>query len=112
MLDKWIYLLIHLDQLAERPSKFSEAIFVQLFCAAERHRLSTKEETIYCTDLHCAWEYNAIIETAYEDGLQQGRREAAIRRINHLASKGHSASEIAAKTEIPTSTITAILAIT
>ncbi len=71
--DKWIYLLKHLPNLEEPPDLLQENVFMQLFEVAQIAKFSASEREAYESSLKYYRDMNSVIETAREEGIQEGK---------------------------------------
>ncbi|NEQ95966.1 MAG: PD-(D/E)XK nuclease family transposase [Cyanothece sp. SIO2G6] len=76
--DQWLYLLRHLPDLENRPQPFQDPVFLQLFEIAEIANFSTAEQDSYQNSLKYYRDLNNVMDTAREEGRQEGARETAI----------------------------------
>jgi predicted transposase/invertase (TIGR01784 family) len=74
-LDKWLFLLKHLAQLDEPPSRLQEPVFNELFEAAEIANFSTLEQQNYQNSLKYYRDMNNIMDTARQEARQAGWTE-------------------------------------
>jgi predicted transposase/invertase (TIGR01784 family) len=70
--DKWLYLLKHLAELSDRPQPLQEEIFNDLFDAAEIANFSPIEQTTYQNSLKYYRDINNMVDTARQEGRQEG----------------------------------------
>jgi predicted transposase/invertase (TIGR01784 family) len=73
--DKWLFLLKHLPYLTERPVKFQEKVFNKLFEAAEIAKFSPEEKEDYEQSLKYYRDLKNVIDTAFTEGVEEGRKE-------------------------------------
>src|SRR5690606_39914011 len=72
LFDKWMYVLKNLSRLQDRPRALQEKIFKRLFSAAEIAKLNPQEMKAYDESLKGLWDNHSIIETAKEEGREEG----------------------------------------
>lgn len=70
--DKWLYLLRHLPDLDDRPQPFQDPVFLQLFEMAEIANFSPTEQEVYNNSLKYFRDLNNVVDTAQQEGLEQG----------------------------------------
>jgi predicted transposase/invertase (TIGR01784 family) len=74
-LDKWLFTLKNMSQLAEIPASFTEEIFIDFFKTAEI--LTDMERTQEEIRQKIEWDHYAILQTAKREGVREGVREGA-----------------------------------
>jgi predicted transposase/invertase (TIGR01784 family) len=74
-LDKWLFTLKNMSQLAEIPASFTEEIFIDFFKTAEI--LTDMERTQEEIQQKIEWDHYAILQTAKREGVREGVREGA-----------------------------------
>lgn len=84
--DKWLFLLKHLAELTDRPDLLQDSIFSQLFDVAEIANFSPVEQDGYQNSLKYYRDMNNVVDTAREEGIEEGRelgqRSLIIRLLN------------------------------
>ena len=73
--DKWLFLLKHLPDLEEPPIPLQENVFMQLFEVAQIAKFSQTEREAYENSLKYYRDMNSVIETAREEGIQEGKAQ-------------------------------------
>jgi len=73
--DKWLFLLKHLPDLEEPPLPLQENVFMQLFEVARITNFSPAEREAYENSLKYYRDINGVIETAREEGIQEGKAQ-------------------------------------
>ena len=73
--DKWLYVLKNLSRLDKRPQALKEKIFTKLFEEAEIAKFTPKELREYEDSLKAYRDVKNSIDTALEQGREQGRAE-------------------------------------
>ncbi|MDX2255877.1 MAG: Rpn family recombination-promoting nuclease/putative transposase [Pseudanabaenaceae cyanobacterium bins.39] len=73
--DKWLFLLKHLPDLEEPPLPLQENVFMQLFEVARITNFSPSEREDYENSLKYYRDINGVIETAREEGIQEGKAQ-------------------------------------
>jgi predicted transposase YdaD len=73
--DKWLFLLKHLPDLEEPPLPLQENVFMQLFEVAQIASFSQAERESYENSLKYYRDMNGVIETAREEGIQEGKAQ-------------------------------------
>ncbi|MDZ7900398.1 MAG: Rpn family recombination-promoting nuclease/putative transposase [Arcicella sp.] len=80
-LDKWLYFIKHLEDFQNIPEMFNDAIFIQAFEKAEIAKYNADEMDDYQQSLKVFRDnkntFDYAKETAFEEGLTQGRMEVA-----------------------------------
>lgn len=99
--DKWFYLLRHLAELQNRPQRLQEKVFDRLFETAEIARFNPAEREAYEDSLKYYRDVKNSLDTAREEGLQEGIKIVAQRML----AKGFTPAEISEVTGLPESEI-------
>ncbi len=73
--DKWLFLLKHLPDLEDPPLPLQENLFMQLFEIAKIASFSQEERAAYENSLKYYRDMNGVIETAREEGIQEGKAQ-------------------------------------
>jgi predicted transposase/invertase (TIGR01784 family) len=73
--DKWLFLLKHLPELEEPPLLLQENVFMQLFEVARITNFTPVEREAYENSLKYYRDMNGVIETAREEGIQEGKAQ-------------------------------------
>ena len=77
--DKWMYLLRHIHEMDDIPSKFNDPLFTRLFMLAEISKFTPEEKKQYDKSIENMGDYLNTITTAVEDakavGITMGRKE-------------------------------------
>jgi predicted transposase/invertase (TIGR01784 family) len=90
-LDKWLFFIKNLEDFQDIPTIFTDAIFNQAFEKAELANYNQVELDNYENSLKVYRDLNGVIDTAYEEGLIDGKKAIA----KTLKTNGYSISEIA-----------------
>ena len=80
--DKWLFLLKHLPDLEEPPLPLQETVFMQLFEVARITNFSPAEREAYENSLKYYRDMNGVIETAREEGIQEGKRSLLLKQLS------------------------------
>ncbi|WP_250632859.1 Rpn family recombination-promoting nuclease/putative transposase [Rhodoflexus caldus] len=99
--DKWFYLLRHLAELQNRPQRLQDKVFDRLFEAAEIARFNPEEREAYEDSLKYYRDVKNSLDTAREEGLQEGIKIVALRML----AKGFTPAEISEVTGLTASEI-------
>ncbi len=75
--ENWLYILKNLQNLTDRPVRFQERIFKQLFDQAEISQLDELEFREYEDSLKEYRDLKNSIDTAFDDGKNEGKIEIA-----------------------------------
>jgi hypothetical protein len=76
-----LFLLKHLAELTDRPDLLQDSIFSQLFDVAEIANFSPVEQDGYQNSLKYYRDMNNVVDTAREEGHQQGQRSLILRQL-------------------------------
>ena len=71
-LDKWLYFIKHLEDFQTIPSIFIDEIFTQAFEKAEIAKYSPEERHDYEQSLKIYRDLKNVIDTAFDDGMNEG----------------------------------------
>jgi predicted transposase/invertase (TIGR01784 family) len=74
--EKWLYVLKNLHKLTDRPAKFQERVFKNLFETSELKNLSQIEREAYHESLKHYRDLKNTIDTAFDEGYDEGYDEA------------------------------------
>jgi len=80
--DKWLFLLKHLPDLEEPPLPLQENVFMQLFEVAQIAKFSQTEREAYENSLKYYRDMNGVIETAREEGREEGMRSLLFKQLS------------------------------
>ncbi|MEI6330869.1 MAG: Rpn family recombination-promoting nuclease/putative transposase [Pseudanabaena sp. ELA645] len=80
--DKWLFLLKHLPDLEEPPLPLQENVFMQLFEVARITNFSPVEREAYENSLKYYRDMNGVIETAREEGVQDGKSSLLLKQLS------------------------------
>ena len=75
-LDKWLYVLKHLDTFERIPEKIKDKIFQKVFNLAEYQKLSKEERQAYEDSLKYYRDLKNSLDTAKSEGKKEGYKEA------------------------------------
>jgi predicted transposase/invertase (TIGR01784 family) len=70
--DKWMFLFRHLADLTDRPNPLQDSVFSELFAAAEIANFTPSEQETYQDSLKYYRDMNNVVDTARQEGLQEG----------------------------------------
>ncbi len=76
-LDKWLYFIQHLEDFQNIPGVFNDHIFEEAFNKAELAQYSIEERYEYEESLKIYRDLKNTIDTAFEDGILEGKLEIA-----------------------------------
>jgi len=103
--EKWIYFLKNLENFDHIPAILNEPIFQKAFKTAELANLNQEQYENYEKNLIDYWSAKAVLETAIEQGREEGAQQKALEIARALKHSGLPAMQIAAATGLPTDTI-------
>ncbi len=75
--EKWLFVLKNLHKLTDRPTKFQEKIFSQLFEQAEIAQFDDREYEAYEESLKEYRDLKNFLDTAFYEGKIEGKIETA-----------------------------------
>ena len=93
--DQWLYLLRHLPDLEDPPLELQNSPFNQLFSVAEVANLSQSEREAYENSLKYYRDMVGVVDTAREEGREEGRRDEKLTIAQALKQSGSSLDFIA-----------------
>ncbi len=88
--DKWLYVLKNLERLHDIPEKFKDRIFRKLFAAAEIAKFTPEEASAYEDSLKVYRDLKNSIDTAREEGREEGHEVAMAEAAMKMLNKGLS----------------------
>ena len=88
--DKWLYVLKNLERLHDIPEKFKDRIFRKLFAAAEIAKFTPEEAMAYEDSLKVYRDLKNSIDTAREEGREEGHEVAMAEAAMKMLNKGLS----------------------
>jgi predicted transposase/invertase (TIGR01784 family) len=99
-LDKWVYMLKHMNSLNQIPKYLDKRIFQKIFKIAEMGRLSAEQQFLYESRLMHRADYESTLEYAAERGLEKGVRQNAIEIAKKMKLEDFDFVKIARFTEL------------
>ncbi|WP_286709624.1 MULTISPECIES: Rpn family recombination-promoting nuclease/putative transposase [Sphingobacterium] len=94
IVDQWMYLMKHLDELDGLPKYLDKRIFSRIFAIGELANLTPEEKMSYISSLEQKRVYNATIAYAEKEGLEKGLEKGRLEeRAKAEAEKLKSALE-------------------
>ncbi|WP_158796527.1 Rpn family recombination-promoting nuclease/putative transposase [Pedobacter sp. L105] len=78
-LDRWFYLLKHMNQLEKIPAVLNKRIFQKVFKIAEISNLTKKEKAMYDSDIKAKWDYENVMAFAEKKAEKKGKQEVALK---------------------------------
>ena len=96
-LDKWLYFIKHLEDFQTIPTIFADEVFTKAFEKAELAKYGQAELERYEMNLKIYRDYKNTVDTAFDEGRIEGKKEGKIEVAKALKENGVS-SEIISKT--------------
>jgi len=94
-LDKWLYFIQHLEDFQSIPQIFKgEVVFETAFEKAELAKFSIAEADSYENSLKIYRDLKNVIDTARDEGIEQGRMENSINIAKQMKVFGESIDKI------------------
>ena len=93
--DQWLYLLRNLPDLEDQPVELQNSTFRQLFSVAEVANLSKSEREAYENSLKYYRDMVGVVDTAREEGREEGRRDEKLTIAQALKRSGTALDFIA-----------------
>nr|WP_260162100.1 Rpn family recombination-promoting nuclease/putative transposase [Pedobacter cryoconitis] len=84
-LDKWVYMLKHMQSLRKIPEYLDKRIFQKIFNIAEMSRLTPEQRFIHDSDQQKKWEYQCVLDDHFEQGLEKGLEKGKLEISLELA---------------------------
>ncbi|MBR1775026.1 MAG: PD-(D/E)XK nuclease family transposase [Bacteroidales bacterium] len=88
MYDKWIFVLKNLSYLKERPVELQERVFKTLFENADIEKFSPEVRRQYEMEYVAYNDINNIVDTAKNEGIEEGEKYKALEIAKNLKSMG------------------------
>jgi len=93
-LDRWFYLLKHMNHLDKVPAVLNKRVFQKIFKIAEVSNLTREEKAMYDSNLKSRWDYENSIEFAKEEAAEKARHEEALNIARLMKEDGISNEQI------------------
>jgi len=92
--DKWLFILRNLEELTKRPEKLQEKVFAKLFEQAEIANYSDDEYAAYEESLKYYRDLKNSIDTAFDEGKNEGMIEGEERGMIEGEVKGKAEGKV------------------
>ena len=92
--EKWMFVIRNLNKLDRVPDELREGIFERLFEVAEIAKFSPEEVQAYEESLKSYRDLKNSLDTAFEDGIEQGEIRKEISFVLRLKNKDKSVTDI------------------
>jgi predicted transposase/invertase (TIGR01784 family) len=92
--DKWLYFLKNLENFEDIPEILKEDVFIQGFHTAEIANFDSKQLADYEESLKVYRDLKGVIDTSFEEGQIEGRKEKALEMAKKMKKRGYSIEEI------------------
>lgn len=86
-LDKWLYFIQYLEDFQDIPSIFKDDVFEQAFEKAEISNYTESERRDYEDSLKVYRDLKGVIDTAFDEGKQEGLEEGQLKSQLAIAKK-------------------------
>ncbi|TAG55901.1 MAG: Rpn family recombination-promoting nuclease/putative transposase [Cytophagales bacterium] len=93
-LDKWLYFIKHLEDFQTIPTIFSDEVFKQAFAKAEIAKFGQSELAIYENSLKTYRDLKGVIDTAFDEGKQEGKLERKIEMARFMKLENEPVEKI------------------
>ncbi|WP_245952859.1 Rpn family recombination-promoting nuclease/putative transposase [Pedobacter cryoconitis] len=87
-LDKWVYMLKHMQSLGKIPGYLDKRIFQKIFNVAEMSRLTAEQRFIHDLDQQKKWEYQCILDETLQTGMERGEAKGLDKGMQHGIEEG------------------------
>lgn len=94
-LDKWLFFIKNLEDFQNIPTIFSDEVFVQAFEKANIAKFGRDELHDYEMNLKTYRDYKNTVDTAYDDGIAEGKVEGKIEVVAQARKMGLAVKDIA-----------------
>ncbi len=106
--EKWMYVLRNLPYLDNRPPELKDRIFSKLFASAEIARFSRSQLRNYEQSLKYYRDMDNALDSAKEDGIEEGISKQARETVERCYKKGFEATVAAELANLPLSEVNRI----
>ena len=89
-LDRWLHVLKNMKRFEKIPAYLRKPIFEKLFSIAEYTNLTKEEKTMYDNSMKYNWDNKHVVDTAREEGKQEGEHKKALDIAGKLKKEGLS----------------------
>lgn len=100
-LDKWVYMLKHMQSLGKIPEYLDKRIFQKIFNVAEMSRLTPEQRFIHDLDQQKKWEYQCVLDDQFEQGLEKGKLEISLELAKEMKKENFDTLKIVQFTKLP-----------
>ncbi len=104
-LDQWLYFIKHLEDFQHIPAIFNDEVFSKAFEKAELAKLGQAELDTYEHSLKIYRDLKGVIDTAFDEGKIEGKKEGILEIALKMKSKGLSSKDISELTGLDESEI-------
>ena len=87
LIDKWIYVLKHMEALERMPFTAQKKIFKRLAELADSRCLSQEEQEKYDESLKAADDYYGVLMSYYMNGIDEGEAKGSYQKSLDIAKK-------------------------
>ncbi|MET4140511.1 PD-(D/E)XK nuclease family transposase [Pedobacter sp. UYP1] len=87
-LDKWVYVLKHMQSLGKIPEYLDKRIFQKIFNVSEMSRLTPEQRFIHDLDQQKKWEYQCVLDEILKIGLERGLAKGLNDEMLHGIEEG------------------------
>ncbi|MBL1411555.1 PD-(D/E)XK nuclease family transposase, partial [Sphingobacterium faecale] len=98
IMDQWMYLMKHLNEIDELPNYLDKRIFSCIFEVGEVANLSPAEQMAYISSLDRKRDYNNTIAFAKKEAMAEGERKKALETALNLKNMDIPLDKIAKAT--------------
>jgi len=97
-----LYVLKNIGRMMSQPAWLQHEVYSRIFEACEIKMFSNEKRKEYESDMYDEKRYNSILNTAKEEGREEGARQAYIEMAERLLTKGMAVEEVASLTGLTT----------
>ena len=98
--EKWLYFLKNLIEFENVPGVLKEAVFEKGFKVAEIAALNKEQHEAYEKSLIQYWDIKSAVDTAFDDGKNEGKTEREKEIVRTMISEGFDFETISRLTKL------------
>lgn len=100
--DRMLFVLKNIGRMMSQPAWLQHEVYSRIFEACEIKMFSNEKRKEYESDMYDEKRYNSILNTAKEEGREEGARQAYVEMAERLLTKGMTVEEVASLTGLTT----------
>lgn len=95
-----LFVLKNIGRMMSQPAWLQHEVYSRIFEACEIEMFSKEKRKEYESDMYDEKRYNSILNTAKEEGREEGARQAYVEMAERLLAKGMTVEEVASLTSL------------